>query len=293
MNCLTSATKKVCLILGVLSFCSFISTMTWAQNLALAKPALAQQRNKTGLNFCMGSKPCLAKDLAVDIVCTEGGQFSASGNMSAIGNMDGGFHEDFDRGLADNWIDDDSGVWSVTDKVYRMNGDGSGTLRASCYNAPFDNFAYQIDVRRMQGNLDASQGMLFRLAGNGDFYVFAIAGSGYYSAYKFDSRSGIEMISWTGTSVIKQGLKAWNTMKVVCNGPKIDFFVNNTLLKTVNDDAPYLSGMVGVFAVDEKKGDQGNAVVDFDKIKLSISGNLANYDQGSKPFLAPSDFPVN
>lgn len=283
MHCLTSglkelSAKRLCLILGVLSFCSFIAT-----------PTLAQQMNKANLNFCMGSKPCVAND----IVSTEGGQFSGSGKMSGSGNMDGGFFEDFNRGHADNWIDDESGVWSVTDKVYRMNGDGSGTLRASCYNAPFNDFAYQIDVRRTQGKLDAFQGMIFRLASNGNFYLFAIIGSGYYSAYKFDSHSGIEMIPWTATGVIKQGIKAWNTLKIVCNGPAIDFFVNGTLLQTVEDNAPYLSGMVGIFAVDEKKGDQGNPIVDFDNIKLSISGNLLNYSMGSKPRLAPSDLPVN
>lgn len=272
MNCLTGFMKKVCLILVVFSFCSFISTMTWAQNLALVTPAVAMHTNKADFN---------------DIVRNAGGQFNVSGNI------DNGFLEDFDRGNADNWIDDESGVWSVNDKVYRMNGDGSGALRASCYNAPFDNFAYRIDVRRTQGNLDASQGMIFRLANNGDFYVFALAGSGYYSAYKFDSRSGIEMIPWTSSDVIKQGTKAWNTLKVVCNGPTIDFYVNGTLLKTVKDTAPYLSGMVGVFAVDEKKGDQGNPIVDFDNIRLSISGNLSNYDMSSKSSLAPSDLPVN
>jgi hypothetical protein len=236
MDYLTSAVRRFCIILGVISFCLFI----------IIPASLAQQMDNA--NF--------------QIIGSEGGRFQD------------GFLEDFDRGKADNWIDDESGVWSVSDRVYRMNGDGSGTLRASCYNAPFSDFAYQLDVRRVQGNLDASQGMIFRLSSNGDFYVFALASSGYYSAYKFNSSSGMEMIPWTASSAIKQGARAWNTMKVVCRGPAIDFYVNGTLLNTVKDNAPYLSGLVGVFAVDEKKTDSGNAIVDFDNIKLNISGNL-------------------
>jgi hypothetical protein len=244
MNCLTGATKRLCLILGVLSFCSFIAT-----------PTPAQCTNKVNSNA---------------IVCAEETQGQ------------NGVDENFDRGRADNWLDDDSGVWSVSDKVYRMNGTGEGVLRVSCYNAPFNNFAYQIDVRRKQGNPDASQGMIFRLDPDGNFYVFAVASSGYYSAYKFDSRNGVQLIPWTATPAIKQGIKEWNTMKVVCNGPGIDFYVNDTLLKQFKDNTPYLSGMVGVFAVDEKKGDQGNPIVEFDNVTLSISGNSS-----------PSDLPVN
>jgi hypothetical protein len=249
MNCLTGAAKRLYFILGVLSFCLFI-----------AGNALAQNVNKADTNGM----------LYRGVIYTEGKQ------------TQDGFSEDFDQGRADNWLDDRSGVWSVTDKLYRMNGMGEGVLRASCYNAPFNNFAYQMDVRRTVGNPDASQGMVFRLASNGDFYVFAIASSGYYSAYKFDSLSGVEMIPWTASPVVKQGTSAWNTMKIVCKGPSIDFFVNGTLLKTVQDNTPYLSGMVGVFAVDEKDDDQGNPIVDFDNIKLSISGNFS-----------PSDLPVN
>lgn len=272
MNCLTVAAKRFCLILGVLFCCSFIAATTLAQ---------LPEQNVTNLNYCLGSKPLPwfvqgseeslpTECLANDIVYAQG-----------VASQDG-FFENFDQGRADNWVDDESGVWSVTDKVYRMNGTGAGVLRASCYNLPFNNFTYQIDVSRTQGDPKASQGMVFRLASNGDFYIFAVAAIGYYSAFKFDVRTGVELIPWTATPVIKQGMKAWNTMKVVCNGPDLDFYLNGTLLKTVKDNAPYLSGMVGIFAVDETKSNQGYPMVEFDNIKLSVSGNLS-----------PSDLPLN
>ncbi|MEW5801879.1 MAG: family 16 glycoside hydrolase [bacterium] len=245
MNFLTGTTKKLCFILGVLSFCLFITT-------------------------------------AAKVQLTEAAGRDLESAFQGAEQSQDGFLEDFDRGMADNWIDDESGVWSITDKVYRMTGTGTGALRASCYNATFGDFAYQVDVRRMQGNLDASQGLLFRLNTNGDFYVFALASSGYYSAYKFDSRNGTEVIPWTTSSAIKQGAGVWNTMKVVCKGPAIDFYINGTLLKTVRDNNPYLTGMVGLVAVDEKRSDQGNPIVDFDNARLSISGRLS-----------PPDSPVN
>lgn len=257
MNCLTVAIKRFCVVLGVLSFCLFIAKTTIAQ---------VHQEDMTYSNETAYAEGVQSQD---------------------------GFFEDFDRGRADNWVDDESGAWSVTDKVYRMNGTGAGVLRASCYNVPFDDFAYQIDTRRAQGNLNASQGMVFRLSGNGDFYIFAIAASGYYSAFKFDARTGIELIPWTTTPVIKKGANAWNTMKVVCHGSDIDFFINGTLLKTVKDSAAYLSGMVGVFAVDEAQSDQGSPIVDFDNIRLSISGSLSNYETGSVFCPVLEDLPLN
>lgn len=228
-----TALKKLCLILAGISFWAFIAGNAGAQLMV---------ENANNSDTLASAGEVLAGD---------------------------GFFEDFDRGRAENWIDDESGVWSFTDSVYRMAGSGAGALRASCYNAPFDNFTYQLDVRRMQGNPDASQGMVFRLSNTGNFYVFAIASSGYYSAFKFDGRNGYEMIPWTTSPAVKQGLKVWNTLKVVCNGPTIEFSVNGTALKTIKDSAPYLSGMVGVFAVDEQPGAQGNPIVDFDNVRLT------------------------
>lgn len=227
------AIKISCLVLAVVSFWVFIATTACAQ-------FTAENESNPGDLACVGEV--------------------LAGN---------GFFEDFDRGRAENWIDDESGVWSFTDSVYRMAGSGAGALRASCYNAPFDNFSYQLDVRRMQGNPDASQGMVFRLSNTGNFYVFAIASSGYYSAFKFDGRNGYEIIPWTTTPAVRQGLKVWNTLKVVCSGPTMEFSVNGTTLKTIKDSSPYLSGMVGVFAVDEQPGAQGNPIVDFDNIRLT------------------------
>ncbi|MCL6583640.1 MAG: DUF1080 domain-containing protein [bacterium] len=232
-----TAIQRLCLMFTVFPFWTFMAINAWAQ--------LTAAEAKGNLNTIESAEEVLA------------------------GN---GFFEDFNRGRADNWIDDESGVWSATDGVYRMTGTGVGALRASCYNAPFDNFTYQIDVRRTQGNPDASQGMIFRLSPTGNFYVFAITSSGYYGAFKFDSRNGYELIPWTPTSAVKQGLKAWNSLKVICSGPTIEFLVNGTSLKTIKDNSPYLSGMVGVFAVDEQMEAQGSKpIVDFDNIRLTVS----------------------
>jgi hypothetical protein len=183
------------------------------------------------------------------------------------------FFEDFEDDLADGWVDDGSGVWSVGDGVYKMTGSLVSTARYSHYNEDFDNFTYQVDVRRMQGNELAGQGVIFRGGGSDEnFYAFHIGANGKYFIFKRVDGVTIKLIpAWTFTSAIQQGFDKWNTLKVVCQGSTMEFYINSTLVESLID-SEFVTGKVGVRAVDNASMQN---IMHFDNARLTLEVDLS------------------
>jgi hypothetical protein len=191
------------------------------------------------------------------------------------------FEEDLEDGVADNWVDDGSGVWSVADGVYKMTGSSpaQNTVRYSYHDANYSDFTYQVDVRRTQGSLDSSLGMLFR--GDGtlqNLYIFQINRDGYYFIGKKANGSAIVLVSPTYSSTINKGYDVWNTLKVVCHGSTMQFYINDMVVNSL-DDSEFSSGKVGVHALDVC--DTSN-IIHFDNVEL---WSLTNGPQGGLAIL--------
>ena len=190
-----------------------------------------------------------------------------------------GFNEDFNDGVANDWVNDESGRWSVTGGNYKMTGTGANSWAGSLYNAPYCDFVYQAKVKRTSGPLTQSMGLFLRAdnpnpyAGNG--YGFYITADGYYSLWKYTSGSPSSLIPSTSSSAINTGLGNWNILKVVTLGSKISVYVNGTLLGSVNDSL-YLSGKVGVGAFDQSSSPY--SVAEFDFVTLDITRKMTTVD---------------
>jgi hypothetical protein len=186
-----------------------------------------------------------------------------------------GFFEDFDYGEAPNWVDDGSGTWSIEDFALKMTGSSpaSGTVRTSIYNEDFDDFTYQVDTVRTQGSVSDSQGMMFRGDGTDqNTYVFNISGDGYYLIYKRVNGSSTWLVpEWTSSSAICQGYDVWNTLKVVCSGSTMEFYINDILVESLVD-SEFSSGKVGVKADDVSY--EGNVKL-FDNAELRLGNVLS------------------
>jgi hypothetical protein len=194
------------------------------------------------------------------------------------------FFEDFEDGVADNWVDDDSGVWSVADGVYKMSGSQPQILasRYSYYDENFDNFSYQVDVRRTQGNELPGQGIIFRGDGTDqNHYVFHIGANGKYFIYKRVEGVTIKLIPvWTFTSAIQQGLDSWNTLKVVCQDSTMEFYINSILIESLID-SEFFTGKVGVRAVESSSVQN---IMHFDNARLTLNVGLSGIQ--AKPALS-------
>lgn len=165
-----------------------------------------------------------------------------------------GFNEDFEDDEANNFIDDESGRWSVNDKAYYLTGTGSDTWGYSWYNfTDFDNFEYSVDIKAT-GNtsLQNAVGIYFRSA-SGDFlqnsYWFSITFDRNWNFIKFINNETIWLKEWTLSDMINIGLDQTNTLKVRCVGSTIELFVND-ISYGVFTDADFSAGYIGVGGYD-------------------------------------------
>lgn len=170
------------------------------------------------------------------------------------GSFSVGLKEDFEDNEVNNFLNDESGRWSVNDKAYYLNGTGSNTWGYSWYNfTDFDNFEYSVDIKAT-GNtyLPNAVGIYFRSA-SGDFfqnsYWFSITFDGRWNFIKIINNETIWLKEWTLSDMINTGLDQTNTLKVRCVGSTIELFVND-ISYGVFTDADFSAGYIGVGGYD-------------------------------------------
>jgi len=106
-------------------------------------------------------------------------------------------------------------------------------------------FAVEIDARKIPEGEDKSDcSILFRFQDNKNFYGFYVQPRGYYSVWKMMAGEWTKLIDWTESDYIKTGTST-NKLKVVCQGQKMDFYINGHKVNTANDDT-FTEGKIAI-----------------------------------------------
>jgi Zn-dependent metalloprotease len=165
--------------------------------------------------------------------------------MCALVGIDSSFN-----GTAPGWYSA-AGAWYVNDEVLYTTGAGAGTSATAFYNQTFQDIDYQVSLRRY-GDSGAIHGVVVR--GEplplGDMnlwhsgYGFFINRNGYFDVLRFDDGHYTTLQPWTIHEAINTG-DAWNTLRVMAQGPRLDFYVNDRLIWS-GSDATHRSGNAGV-----------------------------------------------
>ena len=160
-----------------------------------------------------------------------------------------GFVEDFDDGVADNWVDDGS-HWSVTGGVYYLD-----TLSYAQWLSYYDfngyaNFTYSADMRMVDTGNTADNyyyGLYFRSDGTlTNCYTVYGMNSGSVYVYKYVGGTST-MMSSSSPANYNIGVGMWNNFKVVCNGADVDVYINDVLDPNLSfTDSDHASGYVGL-----------------------------------------------
>lgn len=201
-----------------------------------------------------------------------------------------GINENFDDGLANNWIDDGTTRWSVLNGVYQMEGDNNNSRALSYFNEIVSDFTYEADVKKIDGGGDV--GLYFRGDGvinyedimNG--YYFSLGTYyGEYRIYRIVNGSYNSLCSWTNSDAINEG-NGVNTLKVVCAGSTMMFYINGEHVATEIDNT-FSYGYVGVCAYDDYYSD----VVEFDNVLLTymVEGSSAKSKKVQRNLLETLD----
>ena len=189
----------------------------------------------------------------------------------ALEDTEGLIQFNFNDGQAQNWIDDGSRCWSISDGVYVMTGNKKGDVnRFSHYNPEFCDFTFAADVRKIAGDSNdrlSAYGLWIRSDGTeNNHYMFAIVVDGRYMIAKSVGGVFTEMIDMTTSDALKTGYNEWNTLKVVAQDSILQFYANGVLLETKKDTV-LSCGKVGLFAVDSADSDSSDTV-QFDNVLI-------------------------
>lgn len=163
-----------------------------------------------------------------------------------------GFYESYDDGFANEWISDNTNVWTVTNGVYKMTGvqPSQPSLKWSYKNLVYLDFSFEGTVKQIEGIDTNAAGLFFRSSSAlSSHYNFVITSSGAYSVNKYVSGVYTQLVPWTNSGLIAKGYDKPNWLKVTCIGPSIQFFINGGMVTTLNDNS-ISGGRSGFIALD-------------------------------------------
>jgi len=161
------------------------------------------------------------------------------------------YHDDF-RDPASGWETWDNGGTSskYVDGEYRLavNLKDYAAWSHPAEEHKFRDFAVEVNARQVEGSLDSTFGPIVRYDPDRErYYWFQINADGYYSVEENWEGEWIVLQEWEASDAIKKGLDATNHMRVVCDGDRFSFYVNDTLLTELTDRA-LRAGTIGLAA---------------------------------------------
>jgi subtilisin family serine protease len=213
-------------------------------------------------------------------------------------SLGGGYFEDFNDGLAQDWHEDIDQSWQVIAGEYRAQTTATDWMMANYAAKQWDDLSVQMTCRRT-GNSGNSAAVTLRASSDfdeyiGSAYIFQIATNGAYSIWKQVNGSWSWLQSWTSSPSITTGT---NTLTAVAEGSLLKFFINGTLVWTGSDSA-LVSGHIGLGGYTSS----GDATHYFDNVFVGkpmtsaqiISDEQLWYNQhsyeGGEPQAAPKDW---
>ena len=155
----------------------------------------------------------------------------------------------------------------------------------------FGDFDVRVQTRSVEGPENNGFGIVFREQDPNNFYYFLISSDGYYYLSRFLDGDERVLSTWIETSHINSGIGAENSLRVVGQGDRFQFYVNDqSLLLCIPDDPTAVStynfltetcvdglmqdtlmdsnlpvGRIGVVAK-TIQGSESGVVIDFDNV---------------------------
>lgn len=174
------------------------------------------------------------------------------------------------------WMEpfDDAGDWqlsadaaatiSVVDGALRVHVFELGQVAWAAAGRTYSDFRLTVKATQVSGPDDNEYGVLARMAGDKQFYVFSISGDGYARVARYSGGSwSILGPDWTPSEAIHQGA-ATNVLEVEARGATFVFRVNGAQVLQV-EDAQLAKGDVGLYA---GAFNEANVVIDFDNLEV-------------------------
>ena len=163
------------------------------------------------------------------------------------------YQDAFLPGETGKWLleGDEAGQTAVVDGKLVISVQQPNTMQYTSLQEPlFDDFSLEVEAQQVAGSPESSYGVLVRMRGVGQFYRFEITSSGLYMAERHNGDGSWDQYldDWAESEAINQGLNASNRLKIVADGPSLQFYVNDTLLHEVMDNGVGADTAIGLDA---------------------------------------------
>jgi hypothetical protein len=148
----------------------------------------------------------------------------------------------------DNFVIGETGPWhteadelgrtAVRDGRLLIEVDAANIMQFATLREPiFSDFTLEVDATLLEGPLDTTYGVLFRMQNPSQFYRYEVTGDGLYMIERRNSDGSWSRLSqdWVESPAIRQGVGVTNRLQIVAVGTNFAFYVNDVLLKQVQD----------------------------------------------------------
>lgn len=131
----------------------------------------------------------------------------------------------------------------IRDGAYRMFDPQFGN--ASWLETPYTDFVASVKTTWLDGSSVSGYGLMFRIFGPNDSYIFYINGDGQYCVGKYELGNWNYLADWDRSSAIR--MNGENILAVRAVGDRMAFYINDQLVKEVSDQT-FTRGNIG-FAI--------------------------------------------
>lgn len=169
---------------------------------------------------------------------------------------------------------DEAGDWKLSADAAATVSVANGALRIHVFELgqvawasagrDYSDFRLTVEATQVSGPDDNEYGVLVRMAGDQQFYVFSISGDGYARIARYsDGTWNLLGSDWMPSDAIHQGA-ATNVLEVEARGAMFVFSVNGTQVLQA-EDAQLAKGDIGLYAGAFNEAD---VVIDFDNLEV-------------------------
>jgi len=156
-------------------------------------------------------------------------------------------------------------TWSIADGKYQWQADATDSF--VWWGTPdmtgVSDFYLAADARQVSGPDDGEYGLVFRQAGDSDYYIFEINNQGQFAVYLHQSDNWEALLSWNDSPAILAG--GTNRLVALALGSQFLFYINDQFVTNL-DDARLENGKVGLLIGLTNPKDKGTW--EFDNFEL-------------------------
>lgn len=159
------------------------------------------------------------------------------------------FVDDFEDSNSGWEIGDyDSGSIGYQNGSYFVEATEDANLMWGLAGQNFENVEITVESTQVlaPGNDNNGYGVMCRVQPDNDGYIFRISGDGYAGIHYFLEGEPGDLVDWAETPHINTG-NSRNTIRVICNGPRLALLVNGNLVAETTD-TKFTSGDIALAA---------------------------------------------